>query len=297
MKVLIIDNLVSGLKTGAIHDFCRYFARSNDEIVIRSTNGERLIKDMMTDVTDYDLVVASGGDATISAVAYEMQNTQIPLLPFPAGTANLLATNLGTPVEPRALARIARACKTDDYDLGEIVYEQAGSICQKGFAVIAGAGYDAAIMHRAERLKSAFGPMAYTAAAIAEPNPVVADFIVTLDDEVLEIEGIAVLVVNFAQIYPDFSIVHDYDAKDGFFEIVVIKIQHTVELLPTLFAAFLDSVGNFPDRADALEVRRSSRVKVESSPLLELQYDGETPGASTPFEARILPQAVRFVVA
>lgn len=297
MRVLVIDNLISGLKTGAIHDFCRYFARDSDEIMIRSTDGNRPIKDMMSEATDYDLVVAAGGDSTISAVGYELQNTGIPLLPFPAGTANLLATNLGNPDEPSTLAAIARNLKTEDYDLGEIIYTQAEQACRRGFAVIAGAGYDAAIMRRAEKLKAAFGSMAYTAAAIAEPNPVVADFVVTLDDEVLEIEGIAVLIVNFAQIYHDVSIVHDSDAKDGFFEVVVIKKQHAVELLPALFTAFLDSVGNFPDRTDALEVRRSTHVKVESSPLLELQHDGDTPGATTPFEARILPGAVRFVVA
>jgi len=296
MRVLIISNLVSGLKTGAIHDFSRYFSRDGDELTLRATSGKTKIEDMLRDAAEFDLVVAAGGDATIGAVAYELRNSDIPLLPFPAGTANLLATNLGTPEEPSALARIARALKTEHFDIGELVFKMGGETKTKGFDVIAGAGYDAAIMRRAERLKERLGPMAYFAAAISEPNPKVANFTVTLDDEVLKIEGIAVLVINFAQIFPDLSIIHGNDAKDGLFEVVVIKKQHPVELLPALFAAFLDAMGNFPDRADAFEVRHSAHVLVESDPLLELQFDGDTPGATTPFEAHILPGAVRFVV-
>ena len=297
MKALIIDNLVSGLRTGAIHDFSRKLARDGDELTLRSTDGTTLIEGMLQDAVDFDLVVAAGGDATISAVAYELRNTHIPLLPFPAGTANLLATNLGTPDEPSALARLARNLKTEYYDIGELVFKQGETSVTKGFDVIAGAGYDAVIMRRAERLKDRLGPMAYFAAAVAEQNPKVANFTVTLDDQVLNMEGIAVLVVNFAQIYPDLSIIHGNDAKDGLFEVVVIKKHHAVELLPALFAAFLDSMGNFPDRADAFEVRRSAHVVVESNPLLDLQFDGDTPAAKTPFEAHILPGAVKFVVA
>lgn len=298
MQVLIINNLASGLRNGAIHDFTRIFIRNGDDVCIRSTNSERKIEDMLQDAASFDLVVASGGDSTISSVAYALRNSDIPLLPFPSGTANLLATNLETPEEPSALARIARELKTKYYDVGELVYELDGELTTQGFAVIAGAGFDATIMRRAEKLKERFGPMSYFAAAISEPNPKVAHFHLTLDnDEVLEMDGIAVLLINFAQIYEGLSITHENDATDGLFEVVVVKKQHTVELLPALFAAFLDSVGNFPNRADAIETRLSARVLIQATPPLRLQFDGETPEATTPFEAQILPGAVRFVVA
>ncbi|MDR1089333.1 MAG: NAD(+)/NADH kinase [Coriobacteriales bacterium] len=294
MRVLIIDNLASGLRNGIIHDFNRIFARDGDELTIRSTGGIRRIDTMLSDATEYDLVVASGGDSTISTVAYELRNTDIPLLPFPAGTANLLATNLNTPEEPSALARIARALKTEYYDLGEIAYECDGRNHTQGFAVIAGAGYDATIMQRAEKLKARFGPLAYLAAAASEPNPRVASFSLSLDEETLTSEGIAVLLINFAQIYPDLSITYNNDAQDGLFEVVVIKKQHTLELVPALLAALLDP--HFTDRADYFESRRSARALIESDPPLGLQFDGETPAANTPFEAHILPGAARFVV-
>lgn len=296
MRILVIDNLASGLRHGVIHDFNRILLKDGDELVIRSTDGTTRINTMLHDASEYDLVVASGGDSTISTVAFELQNTDIPLLVFPSGTANLLATNIDAPEEPSALARMARDLKTDYYDVCEMTFECEGKTRTQGFAVIAGAGYDATIMRRAEPLKERFGPLAYFAAAAFEPNPTVANFEITLDDEVLSMEGIAVLLINFAQIYPDLSITHGNDAQDGLFEVVVIKKRHTLELLPALFAAFLDSMGNFPDRADAFELRRSACVSVTSDPPLRLQFDGEAPEATTPFEARVIPRAVRFVV-
>lgn len=298
MRVLIIENLVSGLRNGAVHDFNRILGRDGDEILIRCTDGTTRIASMLHDAQTFDLVVASGGDSTISTVAYELRNSNIPIMHFPAGTANLLATNINTPDEPSALARIARTLKTTHYDIGELDFNHKGKSVTRGFAVIAGAGYDATIMRRAEKLKDSFGAMAYFGAAISELNPKVARFRLTLDNnEVLEMDGIAILIINFAEIYPDLSITHANDATDGLFEVVIVKKQHTVELLPALFSAFLDSIGNFPDRADALEMRHSASVYVESDPPLELQLDGEIPQATTPFRARILPLAARFVVA
>ena len=39
MKLLIVNNLSSGFRDGAIYDFMRAFARDGDEICMRCTNG------------------------------------------------------------------------------------------------------------------------------------------------------------------------------------------------------------------------------------------------------------------
>lgn len=296
MRVLIINNLSSGLRNGTVHDFMRILAQDGDEITLRSTDGRTRIQTQLDDARDYDVVVAAGGDSTVSAVTYELRNSGVPILPFPSGTANLVANNLEMPDEPSALARMTRTLKTSDYDVGEMVFQHDGASVTRGFEVIAGAGYDATIMRRAEKLKDPLGVMAYFAAAISEPNPKVASYKVTLDDEVLEMDGIAVLVINFAKIYDNISITHENNAADGFFEVVIVKKQHTIELVPAFFAAVLDSMGSWPDRADAIESRLSKRVLVEANISMSIQLDGETPQATTPFEARILPGAARYVV-
>jgi diacylglycerol kinase family enzyme len=296
MKVLIINNLQSGLRDGSIFEFMRKLARDGDEIIIRNTDGHTSIESLLTDVETCDLIVAAGGDGTIAPLCYALRSTGLPILPFPAGTGNLLTMNLDQPEEPYALVDLARAAQTLDFDLGELCFETDEGPTTKGFIVAAGAGYDATIMKNSGKLKEVFGSSAYVIAGVANPNPMVARFTIELDDQTVEAEGIAVLLLNFAKIHPDISITRENDARDGLFEIVVVKPHHAVELLPAFFAAFLDRTGDFPYRPDVLEIFKSKHVRVTSDPPIYLQYDGEAPGCKTPFEARILPNAAKLVV-
>ena len=91
MKALIINNLASGYRDGSIYDFVRSFTEDGDEVCMRSTDGTTSIDGLLDDASDFDVVVASGGDGTVTSVAYALANTGVPLLPYPAGTANLLS--------------------------------------------------------------------------------------------------------------------------------------------------------------------------------------------------------------
>ena len=296
MRVLIVNNLSSGLRNGAIFDFVRKFSMDGDEVVIRNTDGTTRIESFLEDAREFDLVVASGGDGTIATVCYELRYTGVPILPFPAGTGNLLATNLDQPDEPFAIARMARDMQSAEYDLGELILEDESGTTTRGFAIISGAGFDATIMENSDRLKESLGPMAYVAAALANPTPPLARFTITMDDQVVEVEGIAVLLLNFARIYPDVSITHANDPRDGLLEVVVLKQHNTVELLPAFIAAFLDREGRFPGRTNAMEVHTTKEVRVESDPPLRIQFDGEPANVCTPLQARILPMATRLVI-
>jgi diacylglycerol kinase family enzyme len=296
MKVLIINNLRSGLQDGSIFEFMRKLAQDGDELIIRNTDGSTEIELLLSDAETCDVVVAAGGDGTISAVCYALRSTNIPILPFPAGTGNLLVTNLDQPEEPYALAEMLRRIQYLDFDMGELTFENNGESITRGFSVIAGAGYDATIMRHSERLKEAFGPGAYIAAALTNPAPTQAHFTLQLDDRVVETDGIAVLVLNFAKIYPDISITHANDARDGLLEVAVLKTQNSVELLPAFFAAFLDRSGGFPTRTEAVEIFKAQSIHIDADPPLHLQYDGEAPNCTTPFSARVLPGATRLIV-
>ena len=122
MKLLVLNNLASGYGEGAIYDFVRSFAADGDEVCLRSTDGTTELESLITDARDFDAVIASGGDGTVTTTAYSLAGTGIPVMPFPAGTANLLALNLAAPNEPHALAKMLRAGITLDFDMAEIEF-------------------------------------------------------------------------------------------------------------------------------------------------------------------------------
>ena len=292
VKLLVINNLASGFGEGAVYDFVRSFARDGDEVCLRSTDGTTDVGALLAGAEGFDAVVASGGDGTVATVSYLLANSGIPILPFPAGTANLLTLNLASPMEPHALAKMVREGRTLDFDLGEI--EVQGQ--RFGFGIMAGAGYDAAIMHGAEPAKRLFGPMAYLSAAIANPLPQKSRFSIELDDTTIESEGLGILLVNFSKIQFDITVTHENEPRDGVFDVVVLKAQNAFELIPAVLAGLLDRGGDFPDRTEALELHRARTVHVVADPPMEVQYDGEATRLTTPFSARILPRAARFFV-
>jgi diacylglycerol kinase family enzyme len=292
MKLLVINNLSAGLGEGAIYDFIRSFVDGGDEICIRSTKGDHEISDMLKDAHSFDAVVASGGDGTIATIGYTLRYSGIPILPFPAGTANLLSLNLASPNEPHALSKMLRTGRTLDFDMGEI---EVGSQ-KRGFCLMAGAGYDATIMHDAQSAKKLLGSMAYFSAAFSNPLPQNSRFTLVLDGKTVESEGLGILVVNFSKLQFDISVTHENNPRDGIFDVVILKAKTAFDLIPALFAGILDREGAFPGRSDALQVLQASEVHALATPSMEVQYDGETTEMSTPFQARVLPLAVKFFV-
>lgn len=290
MKLLIINNLAAGPGDGAIYDFVRAFARDGDEFVMRCTDGTSSTKAMVTDAHDFDAVVVAGGDGTISNVSYYLAHSGIPILPFPAGTANLLANNLASPLEPHGLAKMMRENRILDFDLGEIETAEE----KFGFCIMAGAGYDATIMHEAQPQKRLLGALAYFSAALHNPTPQRSKLTITYDGKEIEREGIGVLLVNFSKIQFDIGVTHENKPRDGLLYLVVLKADNALKLIPAVLAGILDRGGAYPSRTDALEVLQAQSIEVHADPPLQIQYDGELANSTTPFRAHVLKHATRY---
>lgn len=297
MRLLVINNKRSGLGENAVYDFLRILCDEGDEAVVRTISPDVPIADLVRDAEEYDFVVASGGDGTVTSVCYELRYRDVPVLPFPAGTGNLLSMNLTSPSEPRALANVARGRIIEDYDLGELSYtDDEGTAHTRGFAIMAGAGYDAMIMDGATGLKGILGNRAYYVSALTGNKPKKARITLRIDGEEIQTSGIAVILVNFAKIAPGISVTHVNDAQDGLLEAVVLKPDSRLQLAPALMAAILDGRGQYPSRSDAMEVYAGRHIEVETTPPLPIQYDGELAHAHTPLTASSLPGALKAII-
>ncbi len=292
MKLLVVINTSAGFGDGAIYDYMRMTLGDGDEACVRYTDGTTEPSALVKDAQDFDSVIVSSGDGTVASVAYALADTKVPILPFPAGTANLLANNLLLPYEPRALSALTKRGSTLDFDIGFI---EAGG--QKfGFSIMAGAGYDATIMHDAVPTKKLLGAAAYFQAAIANTKPQLSNITLTVDGRVIRTKGLGVILVNFAKIQFEISITHKASARDGMFDIVILKAKNAYELIPAFIAATLDRDGNMPSRPDSMEILQGRVVEIDADPPLPIQYDGEPLSATTPIRAQVLPRAARFLL-
>ena len=122
--------------------------------------------------------------------------------------------------------------------------------------------------------------------------PTRAHFTLELDGEVVESDGIAVLLVNFGHVAEGISVTPRNNPRDGLFEVVIIKARTNIELLPVAINALLDR----EKQTELIELHRASHVVVRSDPPLPIQFDGEPAGLLTPFSARVLPGAARLIV-
>ncbi|MDO9556225.1 MAG: diacylglycerol kinase family protein [Coriobacteriia bacterium] len=296
MNILMVANMHSGWGDPGLYSFVRDLGEAGTEVTLRFLNEDADTAQLVRDADHYDRVVAVGGDGTVSSIAYALRGTGIPIVAYPAGTANLLARNLKLPLEAHELATLTLEGTVVHIDLGELITAEGTAEEQRsGFVIMAGAGFDANVMEGARELKSVIGEGAYIISAIQNLQPTVADLELELDGEKIKTQGIAVLFVNLARIQFDLSVTHSSDATDGLLEVVIVKTKSIAGLIPAVWAALLDRMGHHPARP-ALEIHTARHIRVLADPALPLQADGDALSRLTPVVARVLPGAATFVV-
>ena len=106
-----------------------------------------------------DLVLACGGDGTVTACAEGVAGTGVPLAIIPMGTGNLLARNIGLPTNLDEALAVAFGSVQRPVDAGRV----NGTL----FVVMAGLGLDARMLtDTSEPLKKRLGWFAYAISAV-----------------------------------------------------------------------------------------------------------------------------------
>lgn len=237
-----------------------------------------------------DLVLAAGGDGTINEVAEGLVGTEVPLGILPAGTANVLATEmkLGSKME-RVAARLS-ACEPRRIALGHVACE--GGQVSRHFLLMAGIGLDAHIVYRVSApLKAATGKLAYWVAGWTLLGRRLAEFPVELNGARRTCSfALASKVRNYGG---DFEIAREVSLFDDRFEVVLFEGRSTLPYVKYFGGLMLNRLGDM--RGVTVERAQCLRMLAPQDRRVYLQIDGEFAG-QLPAEIRIVPDALTLLV-
>ena len=224
-----------------------------------------------------DVVAACGGDGLLHAAIQGCLNTNLPLLPIPAGTGNDFARAVG--IEAKApVPNVSKTLVEDRIDLGRIGSRHFGAILSSGF--------DAVVNERANEIRWPKGPMRYNVAILQElPRFSPMPFTLHLDGVRLEREAMLVAVANAPSYGGGMKVCPDASMKDGLFDIMILNAVTKPEFLKVFPKVYKGSHVSHP----AVEIHRAAHVLIEAP---AIGYaDGERMG-SLPIEAHIVPLAL-----
>ena len=174
-----------------------------------------------------ELVFAWGGDGTVRRCIDVLAGTDASLAVLPAGTANLFATNLGIPADiERAVAVGLRGARRR-LDVGRFGKER--------FAVMAGAGFDAAMIRDADDLKERIGRAAYLWSGSRNLRAKAFGAEIQVDGaDWFEGSATCVLLGNLGDIFGGVDLFPDARPDDGMLELGVVTAEGLVQWTRTL---------------------------------------------------------------
>jgi YegS/Rv2252/BmrU family lipid kinase len=237
-----------------------------------------------------DLIVVWGGDGivqrTVDVLAREKGGRKIPLAIMPAGTGNLLAGNLGIPEDLPAAVDIAFRGRHRRLDVGRLGGEH--------FAVMAGIGFDGAMISEADRdLKDRLGKLAYVWTGIRHVNGEAPHAKVKVDGTTwFEGEASCVLVGNVGTITGGIRAFDDARPDDGWLDVGVATAQGALQWARTLGTM---AVGR-SDHSPFVRMTRARKVDVKLASKLEYELDGGAREPAKRLSVTVAPAAVTVCV-
>jgi methylglyoxal synthase len=233
-----------------------------------------------------DIIIASGGDGTISAVAGALISSGIPLGIIPRGTANAFAVSLGIP----RLLPIRNACQIILANNTRTV--DAARCNGLPMILLAGVGYEAGAVERASReLKDRWGAMAYLMAGWQ-----LLDESVLFDTEIQTEEGknynFQATTITIANAAPPTSVLAQGAGQvifdDGLLDVTIGTAENKLEAVSAMLRMFGAAITKTDFEHKNVIHGRAKWLKLTTNPPQKVVVDGEIIG-TTPIEVECIP--------
>lgn len=236
----------------------------------------------------YDLVVAGGGDGTVSLVADELAGSDIPLGILPLGTANVMAQELGIPADlGQAVALLVGPHRKREMDLMRVN--------GRHFILQIGIGLDSLMIKDTDRqAKRKFGRLAYLATLAGKLVGYQSQrFTIAVDGKRMRPRAWQALVANAGTLGvqplrwgPDIS------PTDGELDLCLFHVREPIDYARLLWRLL---AGRYEPGPNIKYVRVRSQVAITTDRPLPVQADGEIIG-ETPVQIAVVPRGIKIIV-
>jgi len=237
-----------------------------------------------------DLILVAGGDGTINEAVNGMVHSDVPLGILPAGTANVLANELGVGKTMEHAAEALADSVPERVALG-LISSEAGDQ-PRHFLLMAGAGLDAEIVFRLNpRVKQAVGKAAYWIGGFSKVGRRIPEFTVQANGR--EYRASFALLSRVRNYGGDLEIAPTISLLDNEFEMVLFEGESSLGFLKYMLAVVVHRQQTMP--GITILRTREAAFSGPADSKIHLQVDGEYAGLA-PARVEIVPNAVTLLV-
>lgn len=234
-----------------------------------------------------EVVLVCGGDGSVRAGAEALVGTDATLAVLPVGTANLFANGLSLPMDAAGVVAGITGGNRRTIDTG---------VCNDmTFSVMAGAGFDAALLDDADAGKERFGMLAYVRSGVRnvrqrEPMEMKVD----VDGErFFEGGATCVLVGNIGTLKGGLEAFPDASPTDGRLDIAVVTASGMKEWAGVMWS----TIRHRPQLSGHAHMHQGETVRVSLDGKHRLELDGGTKGTTKRLDFAIRPSSLRVCTA
>jgi len=233
-----------------------------------------------------DHIFVWGGDGMAQRCIDTLAGTEATLAIVPAGTSNLLASNLGIPTAVDAAVDVGLHGRRRSIDVASLNGER--------FAVMAGAGFDAMMIDGADgRMKRRLGRAAYlwTGAKSLRVRPFQARIRV---DGSPWYEGPAscILAGNMGSLFAGVEVFADAEPDDGLLDLAVITAEGVAQWAGTVGR----TITGHPERSPSFRLTKGRKMKVKLDRKVLYELDGGTRTKVKRYQLAVEPSAITVCV-
>jgi len=232
-----------------------------------------------------ELILAWGGDGMVRRCVNALKDTQVPLGIVPAGTSNLFATYFGIEGDIAEAVEVALHGERRRLDVGRFNGER--------FGVMAGAGFDAAMIKGADDLKDRLGRAAYVVGGAAKLNAPSFEAKIKIDGtRWYKGPASCILVGNVGEVFGGIEVFADAQPDDGKLDVGVLTSEGRSQLVRAAARTALGSA----EKSPFVRVTQGRKVRVKLDRKVRYELDGGDRKKVKSFKVDVEPSAITVCV-